>query len=238
MESQTSAVLSPAGSPPEFPAVSERASPPEARRRTGKAQAAVAPERPATNAHEPRKAARSFPRERAVNEAARPASAAAPRSHATGRPRRASKKRGLTRSVAAVTNGQRTATAARRRRPAVRLRACTSPPVFQARNVPPCPARTARAKRPTRTVYQSRIPTGSRAEKSVKRVSVNQPSGPSGTPRRRFPSAAPRTTGRSALAAQKTASHEPRQSRSVTWLRNSIEIPRRIRHQRTRKMAR
>ena len=58
-----------------------------------------------------------------------------------------------------------------------------------------------------------------------------------GNPRSRFPSAAPKNTGSRTLAHEKKKSQDWRQTVSRTWLRNSREIPRRIRLQRTRKIA-
>ena len=81
------------------------------------------------------------------------------------------------------------------------------------------------------------MPTGSRALQSVNSSSENQPRASSGTPRTTLPSAAPRKTARSALAAQKTVSQAWRQSGEATWLRNSMATPRRMRDQRTSMMA-
>jgi hypothetical protein len=94
-----------------------------------------------------------------------------------------------------------------------------------------------RPKTPASTVYQSRMPTGGLAVKSVKRASENQPSARRGRPRSRLPSAAPNKTGSRALAAQNRKSHHVRQSGSSRWLRNSMETPRRMSVHRTRKMA-
>jgi len=58
---------------------------------------------------------------------------------------------------------------------------------LKARNVAPWPASAAAAKTPISTVYQSRMPTGSRALKSVNSSSENQPRASSGTPRTTLP---------------------------------------------------
>src|SRR6187200_58046 len=237
IENQPSATRSPDGSPAAFATVIDRAASPVERSITGYTAAAVAAERPARNAQEPRNAARSRRRASPARSATSPASAAAPNASASGRRASDGRKSGFTRAVPAVTAAQRMADAIARTRAAARLRSPIGPSVFHARNAAPCAHSAASAKTPTSAVYQSRIPTGGRAEKSVKSGSSNQPSAVSGTPRSRLPSAAPKKTGSSALATKKKTSHEPRHTGSETWLRNSIEMPRRIRHHSTRKIA-
>src|SRR5450830_1178633 len=212
--SHRSAVFRPAGSPPELNAVIESAGSGIARSITGNTQAAVAVESPARNAEEPRNVDRSRPRARPWKTPASPATATAARRIATERDASASKSGLFTRHVATVTTSQSTVMATKRRRAAARLLSRTGPSVFQARNADPCAASATSAKTPTRQVYQSRIPTGSRALKLVKSVSSNQPSAVSGTPRIRLPSAAPRNTGKRELASAKKKSQEKRQTGS------------------------
>ena len=76
-----------------------------------------------------------------------------------------------------------------------------------------------------------------RAEKSVNSASENQPLLSSGSPRRRFPSAQPKKMHKRMLATAKVASQNARHIGAVTWLRNSIAMPRRIKHHSTRKIA-
>lgn len=58
------------------------------------------------------------------------------------------------------------------------------------------------------------------------------------SPRSRFPSAQPKSTGASVEANAKPPSQNDRHMRSATWDRNSFAIPRRMRTQSTRKIAR
>src|SRR6476646_7854524 len=121
IENQPRATRRPEGSPAPFDTVIDSAASPVARSITGYTHAAVAADRPARNAHEPRNAARSLLRERPRRSATSPTAAAAPRAIAAGRRVRLGRKSGLTRTVPTVTSGHRTAAATASRRAAERV---------------------------------------------------------------------------------------------------------------------
>ncbi len=82
------------------------------------------------------------------------------------------------------------------------------------------------------------MPSAPDGENESKSGSANQPLSSSGTPRRRLPSAAPKSTGASVEASQKVPSQKPRHMPSPTCERNSIAMPRRISTQSTSMIAR
>src|SRR5215470_7840916 len=100
---------------------------------------------PSRNAHEPRNAPKSPPRASRMNTTTMPARATRAAAMASQRRPMPGNSAGFTTWLAPVTTGQSTPTAIQSRHAARRLRSCTGPSVFQARNVAPWAPSASRA---------------------------------------------------------------------------------------------